>query len=267
MSRVIQYFNHIPFKCTMRQYFPRADGTEPMDHIPIDSPELWDALRIDSPSFQVPTERDAWVDMCMSETNKDGLDGHLPERASALVELLVDHGFSHVHSAGVGSGAFEYHLKEISPATHLTVSDYPPGIVETLGRVFHECDDIRQFDILGPEWAEYGGRPELIVILNRLDPLFNNDQWTDVFTRMADAGVVHALYMPAWILTINTFWNTVRRHSTMKLLKRPNVFTGWTRNRRVQESFWDRSYDATEMSLGNHQAFLLTLRSARSIKQ
>lgn len=263
MSRVIQYLNQIPFKCTLKQYFPRAEGTDPLDHIPIDSPELWDALRVDSPYFQVPTERDAWVDMCMSEDNKDGLDGHLPERASALADMLNDYGFSHVHSVGVGSGAFEYHLKKNNPTIHLTVSDYPPGIVDTLGRVFHECDDIRQFDILGPEWVKYSDKPELMVILNRLDPLFNNDQWTKVFTRMADAGVVHALYIPAWILTCKTFCNAMRRHSTMKLLKRPNVFTGWTRNRRVYESFWEKSYDAIEISLGDHQAFMLTLRSAR----
>ena len=181
MCRLVQYFNHIPFKCTLRQYYPRDDMTDSMDHIPIDSPELWDALRDDSPRFQVPAERDAWVDMCVSDTRKDGLDEHLQDRASVLAGMLAGYGFTHVHSAGVGSGAFEFHLKKTDPSIHLTVSDYPEGIVDTLGRVFHECDEICQFDILGTEWAKYGDRRELIVLMNRLDPLFNNEQWADVF--------------------------------------------------------------------------------------
>lgn len=261
MSSPLSLLNHPPIRYTIRQYFTRHGQGDYLDEHSLDSAELWDALRDAHPNFEIPKDREAWLQMVADETNKDGLDGLLPERAEAVASLLDIHKIDAMHSLGVGSAGFEYQIKKRMPDLHLTVSEYAPQNVDVLKGLFHECDEIRRFDLFGDAWQEYAEASSTVVMLNRLDPLFSNEQWTEAFDKMAQAGVIHILYIPAWILTVKSYLQAHRRHWGFRLSRTPSVFTGWARTRPVQVGFWSKHYSHTEHTLAGLQGFFLTKRS------
>ena len=260
MPSLLSLLNHPPIGYTIRQYFTRHGQGDYLDKHSLDSPELWDALREAHPNFVIPKDRESWLKMLADETQKDGLDGRLPERADSIARLLASHRIERLHSLGVGSAGLEYQIKKRLPNLHLTVSEYAPQNVDVLKELFHECDEIRRFDLFGDAWNEYADQPNQVVLLNRLDPLFSNAQWTEAFDKMGRAGVTHILYIPAWILTVKSYLQAHRRHLGYKLSKTPTVFTGWARTRPVQERFWAAHYAHTEHSLAGLQGFFLTKR-------
>lgn len=252
---------HPPIRYTIRQYFTRHGQGNYLDELALDSAELWDALRESHPNFVVPKDRESWLRMVAEETNKDGLDGCLPERAAAIYPLLDQYQIAHARSLGVGSAGLEYQLKKTSLDRHLTVFEYAPENVELLKTLFHECKEIRRFDLFGDQWGEYANKPAQVVILNRLDPLFFNEQWTDAFDKMGKAGVVHILYIPAWILSAKFYLQAHKRHLRYRLSNTPTVFTGWARTRQVKHRFWAKHYKHTEHALAGLDGFFLTKRA------
>ncbi len=246
---------------TIRQYFPKVGESAYLDEHALDSSELWDELRDQHPNFVFPTNRDEWLKHIASETRQDGLDGQLTERAQAISQLLESNAITHLHSLGVGSAGLEYFLKREMPHLHLTVSEYAPKNVEKLRAVFDECESIRRFDLFNDDWSDDTQQKGHAVMLNRLDPLFSNDQWTNAFNRMGEAGIEHVLYIPAWILSAKSYLEAWKRHLLFRLRGRDCVFTGWARTRKVQHGFWSRRYDHTEHALAGLTGFFLKRRS------
>ena len=172
-----------------------------------------------------------------------------------LNELALD-------SAELWDALRESHPNFVIPKDRdLTVSEYAPENVELLKTLFHECDVIRRFDLFGDQWGEYANKPAQVVILNRLDPLFSNEQWTDAFDKMGKAGVVQIVYIPAWILSVKFYLQAHKRHLRYRRSNTPTVFTGWARTRQVQHRFWEKHYEHTEHALAGLQGFFLTKRA------
>ncbi len=261
MRKLLRDINSLPFRFTIEYYHPTSDGFV-YEKERLDSPELWYALRERHPHFSIPRERNEWVNMCELGIGRDGLDGSLNTRAVEIVDLLTRSGFNRMHSVGVGSAALEYHIKRLFSKLELVCSDHAPSTVEILQGVFSECDSVRKFDVLDREsWTGLENHKDRVIMINRLDPLFSDERWEQVFRNMHDCGVEHVLFISAWMLTLRYYLMVKKENLLSRIRRTQRTFTGWVRTKRVFQSYWESLYEEEEeLILGGLPAFLLKRR-------
>ena len=167
-------------------------------------------------------------------------------------------GITDVHSVGVGCAPLEYHLKALAPSVQLTASDYSPGSIARLQRVFLECDKVVRFDILHGDWRKIQPNPPTsLVLMYRVDPCFSNDQWRAVFERMEAADVCNILFIPADILTLHYIVLVQKRFWLARFRGATQNFTGYDRSPKVFQRFWRDLYSCEEILLGGLHSYWL----------
>ena len=257
MIQLIRKLNQMPLPLTIENRYVPLSGEKIEHKSDLATGELWDHLREKHPNFHLPTDRAAWLKMCESATDKDGLDGRQEQRAADIVQLLKKGKFETLFSVGVGSAALEYLIKKQHPDIQLICTDSAPKNVKTLQQVFYECDQIYEFNLFDTDWEISGQPDKRLVLLNRLDSLFSNDQWRRIFRSMHSARIVHVLFISSYILNLKGIYNIQKRLYRLKLLRKPTVFIGWLRTLNVYQRFWQGLYEHEILRLGGLTSFLL----------
>ena len=257
MIQLIRKLNQIPLPLTIENRYVPLSGEKIEHKSDLATGELWDHLREKHPIFHLPTDRTAWLQMCESATDKDGLDGRQEQRAADIVQLLKKGKFDTLFSVGVGIAALEYLIKKQYPDIRLICTDSAPKNVKTLQHIFHECDQIYEFNLFDADWQIPGQRDKRLVLLNRLDSLFSNDQWRRIFRSMHGAQIDHVLFISSYILNFKGLFNIQNRLYRLKLLRKPTVFIGWLRTLKVYQRFWQALYEDEIHHLGGLTSFLL----------
>jgi len=227
---------------------------------PLDSPELWDDVRKRHSRFEIPRNRNGWINEIESAANRDGLDSRLAERAEKVLGWIDEAGGRGVFSVGAGNAALEYHLKKLRPSLPLVTSDFSPGSVELIRGHFEECDRVERFDIMGGDWSAVAAESRQVVLINRLDPVLTNRQWRSVFRDMGESGVGMALMILAWDLDLSGAIQAKLKQWRHRLEGRRLYPTGWARTGKTWRSLWASHYDAEERRLGGLSAYLLRRR-------
>jgi len=239
-------------KLTIRHYFDFGDHASAVGRS-LCSVGSWDAIRLsdDASGFSIPPDREKWL-------AKANANAQLAQRAEALVLWLKRLGIRRLASVGVGTACLEYHIKRLHPSLILTCTDYTPSAIGRLRAVFPECDNVRVFDMLSPEWPTDSG----LHLLNRVDTELDDAQWMRVFDCMAKSSVNQVLVVPSEFVTCRVILSEKVRYLLSLAKGRKPTFAGWLRTRDRFLSLWDRWYQVQEhVPLAGLEGFLLTRRS------
>ena len=238
-------------KLTIRHYFDFGDHASAVGRS-LCLINSWDTIRLSNndQGFSIPPEREKWV-------AKANANQQLVQRAEALVLWLKRLGVRRLTSVGVGTSHLEYHIKRMCPSWNLTCTDYTPLAIGRLREVFPECDTIRVFDMLSPEWPRDGG----LILLNRVDTELNNEQWMNVFGCMAKSRVNHIIMVPSAFVTFRINLSEGLRYLLTLAKGRRPTFCGWLRTRDQFISLWDQWYNVEErITLAGLEGFFLSRR-------
>ena len=258
LTAFLKAVNRLPFPVTVRHEQTFGEQTDHLKDQELDSPEAWDELRRANPQFSVSTDRAEWLKACNSEIKKDGQDGRIVERASAVANVLRANGIQRIFSVGVGGAGLEYHLKRLMPELKIVATEYAPENVELLRKVFIECDELRVFDILHGDWSEaIDPHLKTMVLMYRVDPHFTDAEWRGVFERMKRAGVKNILYIPCGFLTLKSFFQRRARARRWRTEGKKVVFAGYLRTRTQFLKYWKGLYVARSYDLGGFEGFAL----------
>ncbi|KND50760.1 MAG: hypothetical protein ABA06_04720 [Parcubacteria bacterium C7867-001] len=261
----LRQLNELPFPLTISHYHKFASGfrKEKLKDGKLDSPESWDALREQEPSFSIAETREEWLKAAELSVKKDGQDANLGARAADIVPLLKRHAITTIFSVGAGGGGLEYQLKKRIPELRIVASEYAPKSVELLRKVFLEAEEVRSFDLLSGDWTPVTERIDAattLVLIYRLDAQFTDRQWRDLFKTLATAGVSRVLYIPTGFLTLRSLFFRLSRRIAWLFSGAEMVFAGYLRTKTTFHSFWKGSYQSEEGVFGGSGGFWLTRR-------
>lgn len=260
---ILKSINAMPFPFTMRHYQIFGSTSSKMKYGELNFSESWDVLREEHPFFSISQNREEWLAASELQVKKDGQDADLRQRAIDIAKLITANRFERIFSVGVGGAALEYQLKKLLPKVPIVASDYSQVTVNTLRKVFVECDDIVQFDLLHGDWGvvqkKYLGDRGLC-LMYRVDASFSDDEWKAVFKNMAAAGIANILVIPTGTLTMLSVYNRKLREVKWLLKRIPIIFSGYVRTKWRFYDQWKSLYRATELQLGGLRSFLLELK-------
>jgi len=227
----------------------------------LDSPQSWDALRLNHPHFSISPNREEWLSASELLVKKDGQDGGLIERARGVTELLKREGIERVFSLGVGGAALEYQMKKMMPGVKIVCSDYSTVTVETLKKVFLKCDEIVFFDLMKDDWVaankKYLGHNALC-LMYRIDASMSDGEWHSIFKTLHGAGVEKVLYIPTGMLTVLSVYNRKWREIKWFFKGVKKRWSGYVRTKKRFEQYWRGLYGQEELALGGLRSFFLT---------
>ncbi len=263
MIKFLKYINSIPFPFTMKHYQVFGDSSCRMRDGALDSLESWDVLRKEHPHFSVSQNREEWLMASESKVKKDGQDELFPKRAEQIVEILKRDKISRIFSVGVGGAGLEYQIKKRLPGIKLVCSEYSDLNVSVLRKVFLESDEVVKFDVLRDSWMEVNKNylgPNSLCLIYRIDASFSDKEWSEIFSKIARAGISRVLFIPTGVLTVLSIWNRKRRELKWFFKQTPVLFSGFIRTKKRFQSYWNSFYDEDELSLSGLRGFLLNLK-------
>lgn len=227
----------------MRRHVPRgALGAEGVRDL-LSGPSAWDLARSGTSSgFALPEERTEWMTVCAGK--------HLEVRAAAVIDIAESLGASAIRSFGVGTACLELAIKQARPGLRVLISDWGPETIRRLGAVFTEVDDVECVDFLRDDLQL--GTDEL-VLLHRVDTDLNDDDWRNVFARLAAAGGRFVLVVPTEFITLRAVTAELGR----RLLLKQRTFAGYLRSRTAFDRIWSASYRLVEERTVENVSFLL----------
>lgn len=249
----------------MRHYYPLMAGGPEKISVDLTKPDGWDAVRSTAGNFFMPTERSVWQRMCETPIAHDSGVGDLPSRAYSVLDLLEKHNFSkQLISFGVGLGALEYHVKRLKPDLKVYCSDFNVEAVERLKAVFNECDGIYRFDLMAGSYRQVfpGVQDGALLMIHRMDPHLNDEQWIQVFHRLAEDTARNILFVPHRLLTLRYLIESKRREYFHRMIRTPLALSGMVRTLHRWLHLWGEHYELIdEPRIGYSRSFLLRLRS------
>jgi hypothetical protein len=255
MKPLLRYINQMPFRFTIRHYFPLSEQAPSFAGIQLDTPEAWDAVRKSHPHFSTPETRDAWI--ASLKERRDGQDSNTPYRAKDIAKIVREGHFTSMHSLGVGSAALEYYILQEVPKLDMVVSEYNEESVRRLQKVFPEAHP-KLFDIKSSSWGTTPDRH--LVLIYRLDPHLTDNEWRQAFQRMYDSGVQNVLFIPSKFLTVKNLIEELSMRMRARKNGHPLSFAGYKRTQKAYEHSWTGLYDGPLINIGRLQGFLLNRR-------
>lgn len=215
----------------------------------------WDTLRTEEGAkgrFFIPTDRAAW------ERDAES-DRRLNDRAKAVI-ALADPSVESLYSFGVGAAHLEYWIKKLRPELRIRCSDFAPQGVERLRSVFREADEVFQFDMLNGHWDAID--PKSLVLLYRVDTVFNDEGWRTVLRNMSQAGIRNILFIPSDILSVRKVVYFQLKYFIFWILGRKMLFSGFLRTRQRLASLLGEHYEITGVKkIVDLTGFQLNLKS------
>jgi hypothetical protein len=258
---ILDYINSIPFSLSIKHYQNFGSTHNLMKNNELNSKESWDVLRETHPQFSISENREEWIKACNAQIKKDGQDGGLILRAKDVCSLIVDKGYDKVFSVGVGGAGLEYQIKKNLPNINLICSEFSENNVKSLQKVFMECNEIIQFDILNGDWGSIGKKyfqnNNSVLIMYRLDAGFSDSEWKKIFEKIHNAEIKNIIYIPTGILTILSLYNRKKREVKWLINRDPVSFSGYIRNKKVFQDYWRSYYDEELLNFGGLKGFLL----------
>ena len=265
MMQFLRKLNSMPYEAAMRHFYPLTAGGPGKLAVDLTKPEGWDAVRSTAGNFYMPTERGVWQRMCETPIAHDSGVGDLPSRAYCILDLLQKKGFSEqLISFGVGLGALEYHLKRLKPELQVYCSDFNDEAVQRLRTVFNECDGIYKFDLMGGSYREVFPRvrDDALLMIHRMDPHLADEEWVQVFERLATGRGRNILFVPHRLLTLRYLFDSKRRELVHRCRRTPLALSGTVRTFHRWLKIWGRDYELVdEPRIGYSRGFLLKLRN------
>jgi hypothetical protein len=253
MKPLLRYINQMPFRFTIRHYFPLSEQAPSFAGIQLDTPEAWDAVRKSHPHFSTPETRNAWI--ASLKERRDGQDSNTSYRAKDIAKIVREGHFTSMHSLGVGSAALEYYILQEVPELDMAVSEYNEESVRRLQKVFPEAHP-KLFDIMTSPWSTV---PEKhLVLIYRLDPHLTDAEWRQAFQRMYDSGVQDVLFIPSKFLTIKNLFLEWRMIARAIIHGHRLSFAGYKRTQKAYEYSWAGLYSGPVVDIGRLKGYLLT---------
>lgn len=215
----------------------------------------WDVLRTKEGVqglYYIPEDRETWRQTCLSHE-------HLRLKAKDIVKLIKSK-FNNIHSFGVGAAYLEFFIKTEEPSLRLKCSDFTPHGIERLRKVFLEADDVFNFDMINGDWGTID--PQGICLFYRVDTVFDDNQWKEVFHKMKSAGIKGVLFIPSDVLTLRKILYQQFKYVIFRIFRRKMTFSGFLRTKQRLMSLLSGSYEITQViNVGGSRGFLLKLRA------
>ena len=260
VKKMLHYINSLPFPLTIKHYFAFDSATALLKDGVLNSVESWDALRQSHPHFSISEHRDEWLRAAEAQIKKDGQDSALPLRAKEVVRIINELGIRTLFSAGVGGAGLEYQIKKLKPDLRLVCSEYSPVSVKALKKVFVECDSVLLFDMKSKDWSvalEGVDAKKQLVLLNRIDIDFSNEELRDMLQHMYDSGIQNILFILCGRITARGILNRLFRRLQWRLRGMPYAFAGYLRTKQTFQMFWQQLYQSSDIELPYMSGYLL----------
>ncbi len=215
---------------------------------------FWDELREDKSNvpFFIPENRADWLESISKASD-------LEERAQRIGSFAKEYG-SKLFSFGVGNGSLEYNIKKFFPHIHLVCSDFAPRTISRLKKVFVEADELFVFDMLNDKWENVVDNG--LVLLNRVDTEFDDQQWKAILSNMKKGGVKSVLFVPSDVLSLIDIIVVLLKYGVWKLMGKKSLFCGYKRTlKRFKQMFSSAGYlFKKKVNFNNAQAFLIEVQ-------
>ena len=214
IGHVFRYINSLPFQLTVKHYFAFDAAAVLLKDGKLNSAESWDALRRVHPHFSISENREEWLKASEVQMHKDGQDRGLPVRAREVVRIIEELGITTLFSAGVGGAGLEYQIKKLKLDLRLICAEYSHVNVSALKKVFLECDSVIMFDMKNKNWSvalEGVDAKKQLVLLNRIDVDFSNEELQEMFRNMYDSGIKHILIILCGKITARGLFNRLKQ--------------------------------------------------------
>jgi hypothetical protein len=158
--------------------------------IALNSAEAWKNLRNDpsEPSFFIPEAKDKYEIICNERQNQQLVD--------FIKNIARENECNHIFSVGSGIAILEFGLKK-QTNLKVTVSDYNDSIFKLAP--FNIFDNVIQFDAFNDV---YPIDDKTIVLFNRIDTEFDNQDWKHIFDHLSLQNVGCVICIPTQFLTI-----------------------------------------------------------------
>lgn len=268
MKSLLRRMNALPFELSIQHYFPLQDTGIQQKIVSLNEAAGWDLLRVEEGNFFIPAERERWLQMCTTPIVHDSNWGDLPVRASSILKFIDERKLGgRLFSLGVGLAALEYHIKTLRPSLQVFCSDYGDEAISRLSSAFIECDGIRHFDLTKQKFKIVfpEAQPNDLVLVHRVDPCLSDDEWKDVFSRLAADNAQHVLFVPHQVLNLRYLVFSKRREYIHRIKRTPLASSGAVRTFNRWLRLWGDHYELGEqVQLSCSKGFWLKLRQAGS---
>ena len=204
---------------------------------PLAGPDAWDRLRLEtSGDFGLPESQSAYAS---AATRPD-----LVSRANEINKLLDRAGVTHLASYGVGSAMLEMNMLHGSPDRSLTLTEFAPGTVERLQRIF-SIGSVINHDLTNdpPATAD-------LHMFHRIDTELDDEAWKSVFARFNKERI---LVVATQTIDLRALAVEVRN----RLRFGRSTWAGWTRTKGSFEALWEQTHVHEHCVLGGLQAWML----------
>ncbi len=126
---------------------------------------------------------------------------------------------------GSGTGALEWHIKQLDAQLHVECTDYTSTAMERLKMVFPSIDDAYEFDMLEGDYFAFA--TDSVLVFHRLSNEFDPEQWKTVFAKMKEGGVKDIIFTPCEVVDPVVALKETLAHIKNRLLGRRDTFCGW----------------------------------------
>ena len=149
------------------------------------------------------------------------------EAAEAVVDVIREKNWQdrRIVSMGSGTGALEWHIKQLNPQLHVECTDYTSAAMERLKKVFPSIDDAYEFDMLEGDYSAFATNS--VLVFHRLSNEFDPEQWKTVFAKMKEGGVKDIIFTPCEVVNPIVALKETLAHIKNRLLGRRDTFCGW----------------------------------------
>jgi hypothetical protein len=213
--------------------------------VALNSAEAWKNLRNDpsEPSFFIPEAKEKYELLCNERQNQ--------QMVAFIENVAHENKCNHIFSVGSGIAILEYGLKT-QTNLKVTVSDYNDSIFKlTPFKIF---DNVLQFDAFNDV---YPIDDKTIVLFNRIDTEFNNQNWKHIFDHLSHQNVSCVVCIPTQFLTIRATLVQLKILVRSIFSSKKRTDCGYIRTQRQFAKGFEAFFNHKLVSVNNKELFIL----------
>lgn len=208
----------------------------------------WDSVRLDSEDtpFSIPHSAEAYEAKLIKAYTVE---------ANEICDVINKNNFHTIFSIGCGCGFLEANIKKKMPEIYVACSDFNPKSVNQLKSVMTYYDELNTFDITKDQFPF---KDNQLYLLFRIDTELSDQEWKQVFNRMAEEGVETILIVATELLTLQRFIKESIKGALRNI--KGYTFCGYIRSKANFKALWKGHYSVEkELKIGSLDAFLLKI--------